>query len=134
MNINSLQAALAQASEVIPDGLPGLSASGNTTVGSGLLPVSLEGIVPLVVTQAATQEERTLNDPDKPGITLMLVLYSTAGAQVSVTASSGINAAGNTHVLFTAANQSVMLRSIPFAGNAKLARWQVVYNNGASLS
>jgi hypothetical protein len=133
MNINSLNAGLTQSPDVIPDPAPG-----NTTVGSGKLSSGTTCQIRLIATQASTQEERTLPAPDNAGISLVLVLYATAGANLRLIAASQINAAGNTTALFTAVKQSLNLISIPVAPAAAASppayRWQVVNNDGPSLS
>ena len=133
MNFNALQQGLSVAPEVIPDPSPG-----NITSGAGKLPNNTDGIIRLVVTQAVTQEIRTLPDPGNADISLTLVLYSTAGANCQVNFTTKINTSGNTHILFTAADQVVQLYSVPTApsgtNNPPKYRWEVILNDGTSLS
>lgn len=130
MSAHNMPAELAQAAFLVnPDPLPG-----NTTVGAAGLGPTLYGAFRLVATQASTQEERTLPDPPRAGDFLGLTLFSTAGANLRVTASSKINTSGNTHILMTAADQNILLYSVPDASAIGKFRWNVVYNDGTSLS
>ncbi len=133
MNFNDLQAAESQVPWIFDD--PGI---GNTTAGGGILRSNFRAIHRLIVTQASTQEVRTLKDPQNAGVFITLTLYSTAGANCQINVASAINVAGNTHILLTAARQTVMLYSIPVpptgTNNPPKYAWEVVFNDGASLS
>lgn len=110
-------------------------AIGNTTVAAGKLSTTANGEYRLIASQASTQEERTLPDPLQSGLILNLVLYKTAGAALRVSSVSKLNYAGQTHMLFGAVDQVVMLQSVPYLnGTTSQFRWEIMMNDGASLS
>lgn len=76
---------------------------------------------------SAAAETRTLADPTKQGIRFILRLL-TDGGNVTVTAASGLNTAGNTQATFADASDLLELVS---AQTASGFRWEVLKNVGA---
>jgi hypothetical protein len=80
---------------------------------------------------SAGAETNTLAIPSFVG-QIMLINADTVGTGTrAVTASYGINKAGNTHITFAAARDSVALRAVTVGG---ALRWEVTATDGASLS
>lgn len=112
--------------------------TGNTSVGSGVLANAVEGNLRLIST-ANAQEERTLNDPNRAGLFLTVTYFRRANAQsLRINTATKVNTSGNTHVLFTALDQTVQFQSVPIDNAATAGktgfRWEIVFNDGTSLS
>ena len=85
-------------------------------------------IVPMVVV-ASTLETNTLADPSQAGERLVLVAHTVGSAgSRAITAASGVNKAGNTVMLFDAANERLVLDSVPVSGGFE---WMVTANDGS---
>ena len=90
-------------------------------------PTKSPGMFPIVTTAAQT---RTVPDPTRAGLTMMLAM-KTDGGDCVVTAASTINAAGNTIMTFGDAGDFIELVSIPVGTGFK---WRIAANEGVALS
>lgn len=79
----------------------------------------------------AGAETNTLPDPTAFGMQLWLSVLSIAGGTRTITAANGINAAGNTQLVFNAATDLIKLEAVRINGNL---RWRVMLNEGVDLS
>lgn len=109
-------------------------ASGATTdviadPGTGqAIPVTQNGYVPIVTAGAETN---TLAIPTFRGQRLTLTCDTHVGGDRVVTSAQRINQAGNTVMTFNTAADTIELVAITVAG---ALRWQVVFNEGVTLS
>jgi hypothetical protein len=108
---------------------------GDTTVedpgAGGTIQVHRSPAVVDIVT--ADAEARTLADPLAAGVFLVLTL-KTDGGDCTVTASTGINQAGNTVCVFADAGDILALVSVPDPSSSGDFVWRVIENDGGSLS
>lgn len=86
------------------------------------------GYCPLV---SAAAETRTLPIPTKPGIYLLLYM-KTDGGDITLTATSGFDEAGNTTITFNDEGDYVQLVSVDDTTTADTYRWRVVGYDGCS--
>lgn len=75
----------------------------------------------------ASGETRTLANPTKPGIRLVLRLKTDGGGDVVVTASAGLNVALETTATFADASDFLSLISVTISGTSH--RWEVLEGN-----
>jgi len=94
---------------------------------AGAIPNSGSGHVDIVT---AAAETRTLADPAKGGLLLLLAMQTDGGDAV-VTAASAVNAATNTIMTFAEVTASVLLLSVP---NGAGWVWRIIGNDGVALS
>lgn len=80
---------------------------------------------------SAAAETRTLPDPLRSGQILILTM-KTDGGNITCTAATAINAAGNTIMTFADAGDTIMLVSIP--DGASDYKWKVVGNEGTNVA
>lgn len=81
--------------------------------------------------ESSGAETRTLADPDGPGQILILAMRADGG-DITATASSAINQAGNTIMTFDDQGDSVLLYSIEDGDDN--FEWRVAVADGVSLS
>lgn len=91
------------------------------------------------MTSGASAETRTLANPTKPGIRLVLRLYTDGGGDVTVTASNGLTVSLATYSVFQDASDALSLISVTkTAGSPQSAgvyRWQTLDGNiGVTLA
>lgn len=128
-----LEAALAKRSEAteISDAIDNLSLYIPLPVadpGTGVaIPVTTSATINITT---AAAETNTLAIPTFLGQVLILNMNVRAVGDRVITASQGINQAGNTVMTFGAARDCIVLRSVLVAG---ALRWQVVANDGVAL-
>lgn len=95
--------------------------------GKKIVPTKLSTLMHLVTTGAET---RTLPDPVIAGVDLTLCM-KTDGGNCVVTASTAINAAGNTIMTFADESDVILLKAVR-KGSALV--WRVLGNDGVALS
>lgn len=85
----------------------------------------------------ASNETRTLANPSKAGIRLVLRLRSTSGGNVTVTASNGLDSALETQAIFASASNFLSLISVtltaPVGGSGGTYRWEVLTGNTGTV-
>lgn len=91
------------------------------------IPVTQSGVVAL---KSAGAETRTLARPTFVGQQLLLVVDTYVG-NIVITASAGVNAAGNTALTFGAAGRCLKLEGATIAG---ALAWRIVGNDGVTLA
>jgi hypothetical protein len=117
MSAHAVLAELAEANWLIPD--PG---------NAGALPTSKSGMIALVT---AASETRTLADPVKEGLILVLA-FKTDGGDCAVTVASDVTqTSGENVVTFTDVGECIGLMSIPVGSGFK---WREMFNHGAALT
>lgn len=94
------------------------------------LPTSKTGLIPLVT--GGSGETRTLADPVRSGLLLILAMKTDGGGDCVVTAASDVTQSSGENVMtFGDAGDMVELRSIPVGSGYK---WRVVKADGVALS
>ena len=91
---------------------------------AGAIPVATSGIVNVV---SAGAETRTLANPAAAGLVLG-INFLTDGGDVTITAASAYNAAGNTSIVFQAVGEYILLQSRKFSTGY---RWLAIASNGS---
>lgn len=90
------------------------------------------GHMPLVI--GTTAETRTLPDPERPGLELVITVKSIGGGgSCVVTGSTKIDTIGDTKLTFNAVDQVAYLISVPYNGNTNKTRWEVLEADQALL-
>jgi hypothetical protein len=79
------------------------------------------------MTSGASGETRSLANPTKPGIRLVLRLKTDGGGNVVVTAANGYNIAGETDATFADASDFLSLISVTVS--AGVHRWEIMEGN-----
>jgi hypothetical protein len=96
---------------------------------AGAIPVTHSGNLPIVTT-APAGETRTLAAPSFIGQELTLYM-KTDGGDCVVTCATGMNVAGDTHMTFNAAGESIYLRGVEVGANL---RWRCSVADGTSVA
>ena len=94
----------------------------------GTITVKHTAFIPLV---SAGAEARALSDPDSLGQDLTLRMI-TDGGDITLTADTAFNQAGNTILTFGDVGDTAFLRSVQLSGGAY--RWQVIALDGITAS
>lgn len=81
----------------------------------------------------ATGETRTLDDPKKSGIRVILRLKTDGGGDIAVTASNGFNVTGQQEANFQDASDLLSLISVETT-TAGTFRWEIMEGNVGSVS
>ena len=81
--------------------------------------------------ESAAAETRTLKDPDGPGAVLSMS-FATDGGDITMTADTAINQAGNNTMTWADAGDHLLLISAEISPGTYA--WRVVANDGVALS
>lgn len=73
-------------------------------------------------------ETRTLRNPSRPGVRLLLRLKTDGGGNSVVTAANGLNVTGNTVATFADAGDQLELVSVSHTSGY---RWEILVNTGS---
>lgn len=111
---------------------PGVSVSPAETADPGdAAAIPVTGTTSISLTIGAGAETNTLAAPTAVGQVLSLIASTVGGGTRAITASAGINKAGNTVMTFAAVSDWIMLRAVRYAGALV---WRVAANDGVGLS
>lgn len=93
------------------------------------IPLTRNGTFAIVT--GASGETNTLAAPDRAGQIIAFAMKTDGGGDRVITVASAINAAANTIITLNDIGDYVLLQSKPYSTGY---RWQVVVNDGATLS
>ncbi len=120
MAANEIMFDMAQAPKGIPD--PGTGKPINSTY----------FVAWVAISTLVTGETNTLPDPPYGGMTLTLWMkLKTSSFTRAITASTAFDSSAHTIITLDTQGDTITLMSVPYSGGY---RWEVIANNGASLS